>query len=97
MKFSVESGLKRNPPRLPTYEQEQILAAEVGANDIGLAYLCAAYDSVSSCRSIGYGAIGPIWQTAIWEWCDRHQIYEQDLVDHISAVISHVDSELRNR
>ena len=41
--------------------------------------------------------MGPIWQTAIWEWCERKGLHDEPFVDFLSAVIRYVDADAMRR
>lgn len=98
MRWTIEQGLKRKPPRKPT--PDQLKKLEAGAPlDAGTMILVRAYADVSTCRSFGMG-MGPIPITAIWEWCDRQCSgagLEPDVVVYVIRVLRLVDHEIISR
>ena len=92
--WSIAQGYKRTPPRQPTQDQLDFLASKPIA-DVGIEFYATAYAVLSSCRSIGM-AIGPIWQTAIDEYSDRHG-HDDEVRAAFGSVIRLVDQETVRR
>lgn len=61
------------------------------ATSIGL----RAWNAASSCRQIGFG-IGPIPQTAIDDWCDRH-LRDPIAADFLDGALRYVDNVILER
>jgi hypothetical protein len=38
----------------------------------GLLWLVQGFHELSTCRALGFGAVGPIPLTAMWQYVDRH-------------------------
>jgi hypothetical protein len=48
---------------------------------------CRAYVQLSTTRSLGYASVGPIPLTAMWLWCERNGIDDEEYVcDVLQAV-----------
>lgn len=90
MRWSVEEGRKRRPPRLPSPWQQKFLASGPELDE-GSWVLARAYAELSTCCALGFSGRGPIPATAIWDWCARTGLAYW-AAEHAERVIRAVDA-----
>lgn len=68
------------------------LVAERPEHDEMHQLVLEAWHALDSCRSIGF-AVGPIPITAIYAWCDRQPVLDEELSTLVIGAINYLDAE----
>lgn len=55
-----------------------------------------AWGELGTCRPLGFGGVGPIPITAVWQWCEMEGL-DPDAARIVREVIQHVDREFLER
>lgn len=85
MRYSIEAGEEKGRPHPQWYLDEPIISPREAL------YLHAFYD-LSTCRAIGFGALGPIPWLMIVIYADRMKL-SFDVHRAFVQIIRHMDSE----